>query len=124
MLADIILVTHFSFIIFIVGGFVLIWIGKLCSWQWIKNFWFRAIHVSAMALVILQTLVGLACPLTVWENQLRSANAYSGGFIEHWLHKIMFYDFSRTVFIVAYIVFLLLILLTYLFVPMQKKSKG
>lgn len=122
MLADIILVAHFSFIIFIVGGFLIIWIGKIFSWHWVRNHWFRIIHVSAMAFVALQTLAGLACPLTLWENKLRGGKAYSGGFIEHWLHKIMFYECSRSTFIATYIAFLLLILVTFIFVPVKKNN--
>jgi len=121
MLADIILVIHFLYVVFIVGGFVLIWTGKLFQWRWVRNLWFRIIHVAAMALVVAESMVGIMCPLTIWEDQVRGGSTYEGVFIAHWIHKIMFYELSTTIFAIIYIVFLLVIILTFIFVPVQKK---
>jgi len=45
LLADIVLVVHFAFVLFVVGGLVLIWIGVVLRWAWVRNFWFRVAHL-------------------------------------------------------------------------------
>lgn len=71
LLADAVLVVHTLFVLFVVGGFVLIWIGHWRSWRWIRNARFRGLHLAAITFVALESLVGLSCPLTMWEDALR-----------------------------------------------------
>jgi len=49
LLADVVLVVHFAFVLFVVGGLALIWIGGAAGWQWVRGFWFRAAHLAAIA---------------------------------------------------------------------------
>ncbi|MGH8640305.1 MAG: DUF2784 family protein, partial [Burkholderiales bacterium] len=46
-LADLILIVHFLFVAFVVGGLALIWIGAAAGWEWVRNFWFRVAHLGA-----------------------------------------------------------------------------
>ncbi len=66
-IADAVLVVHFAFVAFVIGGLALIWIGKTLRWGWVRNFWFRIAHLGAIAFVALEAVIGVACPLTVWE---------------------------------------------------------
>ena len=34
----------------------------------VKNFWFRLIHFAMIALVVVQALFGIECPLTILER--------------------------------------------------------
>ena len=34
LLADIVLVTHFLFVTFVVGGLAVIWVGAALNWTW------------------------------------------------------------------------------------------
>ena len=70
-LADAVLVAHFSFVAFVVVGFLLILAGPLFHWQWIYSRWFRWLHVGAIGVVVLQAWLGRLCPLTIWEAELR-----------------------------------------------------
>ena len=36
-LADLILIAHFAFVLFVVGGLALIWIGAVAGWRWVRN---------------------------------------------------------------------------------------
>src|SRR5206468_711548 len=56
-LADVILVVHASFVLFVVGGFVLILIGAR-SWSWVRNRAFRILHLAAIAFVTIETVLG------------------------------------------------------------------
>ena len=74
LLADIVLIVHFLFVAFVVGGLALIWIGAALGWAWVRNLWFRVAHLAAIVFVAGEALVGVWCPLTVWEDTLRGVH--------------------------------------------------
>ena len=120
ILANLILVTHALFVAFVILGLVVILLGRYWRWGWIRNGWFRLIHLLAIGIVMAESWLGLLCPLTEWENRSREAaggSAYASSFIQHWLHEILFYDFAPWVFTVAYTVFGILVLIAWLLVP-------
>ncbi len=122
-IADLILVTHALFVAFVMLGLVAILLGRYLHWDWVRNWWFRTIHFAAIGFVMAEAWLGVVCPLTEWENRLRVAageSAYSGSFIQHWLHEILFYDFSPWVFTVAYTAFGLAVFITWLLVPPER----
>jgi Protein of Unknown function (DUF2784) len=122
-LADLVLLMHFAFVLFIVGGLALIWIGAAAGWQWIRNFWFRAAHLAAIAFVAGEALVGVWCPLTVWEDALRGVHGEKG-FVARWIHRLMFYDLPEWVFTAAYVLFALVVVASWRFVrPVQGRGK-
>jgi hypothetical protein len=95
LLADALLVLHFAFIAFVVGGQGFIVIGWLRRWRGVRSIWFRAAHLLAIGVVAAQAWVGAWCPLTLWENQLRVAagqSPYSGTFIQHWFGALVYCD--------------------------------
>lgn len=103
--ADAILLLHVIFVAFVVIGLLLIFAGKWRHWRWVHNFWFRLLHLLAIAYVVLQSWLGAICPLTIWEMQLRARAGdavYSGSFIAHWLGQLLYYRAPEWVFIVIY----------------------
>jgi hypothetical protein len=116
-LADLILVVHFGFVAFVVGGLVLIWLGYFCKWRFVRHRGFRLAHLAAMAFVVGESLLGFLCPLTTWEAQLRlqagGGTHYEGSFIQHWVHKIMFFELPERMFTVLYVAFFTGILLSW-----------
>jgi hypothetical protein len=119
LLADAVLLIHFAFVLFVVGGLVLIWLGAAVGWQWVRNFWFRIAHLAAIALVVLESLAGVWCPLTVWEDALRGA-ASDKSFIARWVHRLMFFQLAEWIFTVAYMLFAAIVVLTFALVPPEK----
>ena len=106
--ADLIIVTHFLFVAFVVLGLALVLIGKLRSWSWVYNPWFRLAHAAGVGVVALQSWFGAICPLTSWEMALRAKAGeavYSGSFIAHWLEMILYYQAPAWVFILVYTLF-------------------
>ena len=106
--ADVILLLHVLFVAFVVIGLVLIFVGKVRDWSWIRNPWFRLIHLSAITVVVIQSWFGLICPLTTIEMALRSRagdTVYSGSFISHWLENILYYQIPPWIFAVSYMAF-------------------
>ncbi len=122
-LADLVLVFHFVFVAFIVGGLALIWLGALLRWHWVRNWWFRAAHLGAIAFVAIEALAGMMCPLTVWEDALRGY-ATGKGFIERWLHALLFYDFPGWVFTTTYVLFAGIVAATWYWVrPLPRREQ-
>jgi len=106
--ADLILLVHTLFVAFVVLGLLLILAGKPLGWSWVRNPWFRAMHLAGIAVVVLQAWLGIVCPLTIWEMALRQkagAAAYSGSFVAHWLEELLYFQAPAWVFAVAYTVF-------------------
>ena len=106
--ADVILLLHVLFVAFVVIGLVFIFVGKVRFWSWIRNPWFRIIHLAAITVVVVQSWLGLICPLTTIEMALRSRagdTVYSGSFISHWLESILYYQIPPWIFVVCYMAF-------------------
>lgn len=117
--ADAILFTHALFVAFAIIGLLLIFAGKLFSWSWIRNPWFRWAHGIGVGVVMLQSWLGVICPLTTWEMALRSKagdTVYAGSFISHWLETLLYYQASAWIFVVCYSAFGSLVVLGWFWV--------
>jgi hypothetical protein len=124
LLADAILVVHFAFVLFVIFGLLLTWIGYFAGWKFVRNPWFRGAHLLAMGVVVAESLFGIICPLTKWEIALRvkagGDPAYAGSFIQHWVHRVMFFEVSEQTFTVLYVIFFVLIVLSLVVVPPRR----
>jgi hypothetical protein len=119
-MADIVLVIHFLFVLFVVGSLPLIWIGHWMGMGFVRNRRFRFAHLAAILYVTTESLLGVICPLTWLEDTLRGTPTETG-FIERWLHSILFYQFPEWVFLVAYMLFALLVIITFRLIPPQPR---
>ena len=125
--ADAVLLIHAGFVVFIVIGLLLILAGRLYSWRWVGNPWFRLLHLIAIGVVVLQSWLGVVCPLTTWEMALREkagGAVYAGSFIAHWLESMLYYRAPAWAFITIYTVFGLLVLASWHWVkprPFKKR---
>ena len=116
LLADIVLMTHVAFVLFVVLGLILILCGGFCGWKWVRNPWFRAAHLVGIGLVVVQSWFGIICPLTTLEMHLRELagdETYAGTFIAHWLHRILFLHAPMWAFAVCYTLFGLAVLVSW-----------
>ncbi|HET8655184.1 MAG TPA: DUF2784 domain-containing protein [Longimicrobiaceae bacterium] len=83
VLADVVLLVHLAFILFVVLGGVLVL-------RWRELVW---LHVPAAVWGVLVELLHLSCPLTPLEDHLRRLGGeagYSGGFVEHYVTSIVY----------------------------------
>jgi polyferredoxin len=120
MLADGILVLHVLLVVFVIGGLLVTVIGYFRHWSWVRNPWFRFLHLAVIATVVVQTWLGASCPLTVWEDNLRrlaGKQAYGDAFIRYWLQRLIFYEADPWVFGLIYSLFGLLVLAVFVLVP-------
>ena len=120
VLADAILLLHFAFVLFVIGGLITVWLGYFARWNFVRNPWFRLGHLLAMGVVVAESLCGVICPLTTWEADLRvkagEGPSYAGSFIQHWVHRVMFFEIPESAFTAIYVVFFGLIVLSFVVV--------
>ena len=116
--ADAILLIHFVFVLFIVGGLALTWLGAWRGWHWVHGL----AHLAAIVFVACEALIGMACPLTLWEDVLRGV-ANEKSFIARWVHQLMFYSAPEWVFTALYVGFALIVAATFWFVPPQRATR-
>lgn len=116
-LADFVLLLHFCIAGFIAGGFVLIPLGCAAGWRWVRHRRLRLLHAGAIAFVALESLAGMACPLTVWEGKLRGEAPGEAGFIGQWLGRLLYWDVSAATFTLLYVGLALLAICLWRAVP-------
>ena len=95
VLADIIVVMHFAWILFMLVGFILTikgfwWKGFFDKWL------FRTIHLFGIIYVSSLAVLRQYCPLTILENNLRArydpSLVYPGSFMVHYLERLVYPD--------------------------------
>jgi len=82
-LADVILVAHLAFVLFVV-------LGGLLVLRWPRLAW---LHLPAAIWGVLIEYSGWICPLTPLENSFRTRGGeagYSGGFIQHYIQPVLY----------------------------------
>lgn len=83
LLADLLLLTHFAFIIFVL-------LGGLLMLKWPQVAW---LHIPAALWGVLTELLSLPCPLTPMEKyfqRLAGDAPYEGDFIAHYLLPVIY----------------------------------
>ena len=102
-LADVIIAVHLAYVGFAIGGQLLIFVGVLARWDWIRNVYFRIVHMTMILFVAFEAAIGMQCPLTTWENDLRAAAGQHTnedvGFIGRMLDSVLFYEAGSEVYL-------------------------
>ena len=83
LLADIVVVVHFAFVVFVV-------IGGLLALRWPKVLW---AHVPAVVYSVVIVTWSITCPLTPLERDLRARGgeeAYRESFIERYVEGVLY----------------------------------
>jgi len=87
-LADGVVVIHFTWILFLIGG---AFIGRRVRWvKWT--------HLAALGYSVLLQAFSWICPLTyleLWLWNRTPAGSYSGSFIAHYLEKLVYMEIPR-----------------------------
>lgn len=83
LLADLVVLLHLLFILFVVAGGLLVLRVPALAW----------LHMPCLAWGVFTIVSGSICPLTPWEVDLRLAAGqapYSGTFIAHYIEPIIY----------------------------------
>ena len=79
-MADLILILHFCFIIFVIFGGCFVYKNPRLAW----------IHIPMVIWAFLVNIMEWICPLTPLENHFRKSTVYDSGFIEHYLTPLIY----------------------------------
>src|SRR3989304_9245581 len=94
ILADITVLIHFSWILFLILG----------AFLGAKNKGVKIFHISGLVFAFVIQIFDWYCPLTHLEVWLRSkhdpALTYTGSFIIHYVEKIVYIELSRTLILI------------------------
>lgn len=127
LLADAVLLVHAAIVVGVVGGLVLIVAGALRHWKWVRLRWLRVLHLATIAIVAGQSWFGLVCPLTTAERELRTRAGdavYAGDFVAHWVRVLLYYEGPAWAFALAYTLFGLAVLGTWILVPPYRRGSS
>jgi hypothetical protein len=83
LLADLVLVLHAAFVVFVM-------LGGLLAWRWPRLAW---VHLPLVAWGAGIEFLGGICPLTPLENRWRllaGQQGYPGGFVEHYVLPVLY----------------------------------
>jgi len=122
--ADLILALHCAYVLFVVGGLALIWVGAWRGWRWVRSVRFRLLHFAAIGLVAAEAVIGMACPLTILEDWLRGDASAPAGFVQRWLQALLYWDLPGWAFTLAYLAFAAIVALTYVAFPPVRRVGG
>ena len=92
--ADLLAFAHITYVGFVVLGQILIVGGGIAGWLWIRNPWFRWLHLGAIGVVVAEVVLGVYCPLTLLEARWRGAAVDDAGFVADWVGWLLYYDIA------------------------------
>jgi hypothetical protein len=125
LLADVIAIIHLGYVVFVILGFILIVLGIIFKWKWIRNLWFRIAHLLAIVGVAFEALMGINCPLTILEFRLRYGSYLSDkkvSFIGNIIDSTLFYNAPMWLFTMIYSSFAVVVVITFIMAPPTRKG--
>ncbi len=139
-LADAIAIVHVAYVAFVVLGLAAILLGRALGWEWVRNRWFRLVHLALIVLVVLRGVVWATCPLSWWEHDLRVLAGqvdeegqidYEGHRLGEFFHNAIHPEdvpgsgitFSRWFLPAVYTVFALLVLASFWVAPVRWRGR-
>ena len=121
LFSEIVLLFHFCIFLFMILSFFLIPIGYYQKWKWVKNKYYRLIHLILMGIIFIETTLGFMCPLTTLENFLRNDTEINNK-ITQIIHQIMYWDLPTYQFIILYLLSLLYLIFLWIFFKPEFKK--
>ncbi len=124
--ADVTAFVHLLYVIFVVAGQGLILMGGIFAWRFVKNMTFRIIHLIAIAIVAVQEMLGVLCPLTVLEYYFRNLAGQSVNtdltFVMRIFRSMVFISMPDWMYTVIYIGTAVIVLATMFVIPPMFKQ--
>ena len=134
ILADLVVLIHFAWILFMLWGFFLTICGSISvyvlrrekdRWRTFFDRWiFRTIHLGGIVYVTIMTVLGENCPLTLMENGLlehyNPELTYHGSFVVHYIEKIVYPQANFLFFLIPTIIIAVFTVVMFIIRPPAK----
>jgi hypothetical protein len=115
-LAGLVLTAHLGVIAFNLFGLVAIPLGAWRGWAFVRIRWWRLLHLASLAVVAVQALVGRACFLTLWQDDLTGARAQDP-LVMRVVNGLIYWPLPMWVFTAAYLAVFAYVLALWVLVP-------
>lgn len=110
------LAIHLGVIAFNVAGLVVIPVGARLGWAWVRLRWLRLLHLGSLAVVALQAVLGEACFLTAWQDDL-TGGGEADPLIMRTVNALIYWDLPMWVFSAMYVAVFAYVLALWKLVP-------
>jgi hypothetical protein len=83
VLADLVVVVHLAFIVFVA-------VGALLAWRWPR---LLGVHAASLVWAVAIITIGFTCPLTPLEKAFREMageEGYGGGFVDRYVEDVVY----------------------------------
>ncbi len=127
LLADLVLFVHLGYVAFVLVGLALVLIGGPLGWGFVRSPKFRLAHLASIAIVAVEGLAGVVCPLTIWEAKLRIAAGQTVedlGLISKLASDLLYIEIDPLALTPYYVAFFLLVLASFWLVPVRWRRKA
>lgn len=121
MFSQAILAVHLAVIAFNVAGLIAIPLGAALNWRWVRVRWWRQLHIASWTVVALQALLGRACFLTIWQDELTGA-AGQPPLIERWVERAIYWPLPIWVFAAMYLALFAAVVAMWWLVPARRMT--
>lgn len=118
-LSHLVLGIHFTIIAFNVIGLIVIPLGALLSWSFVRAPFWRMLHLLSWGVVALQALAGRACFLTDWQHELAGSQGNPDPLIARMVNAIIYWPLPLWVFAMLYAVVFAFVLALLWLVPVR-----
>lgn len=115
-LSALVLALHLVVIGFNLFGLVAIPLGARRGWAFVRIRWWRLLHLASLAVVALQALLGRACLLTIWQDDL-SGTAQRPPLIMRVVNSLIYWPLPIWVFTAIYVAVFAYVVALWFLVP-------
>jgi len=102
-LAAAILAAHLAIILFNLFGLIVVPLGAICGWRFVRVRWWRLLHLVSLAAVAAQAVFGRACILTIWQAALTGEPGRPTPLIMGWVNRVIYWPLPLWVFAAFYL---------------------
>ena len=103
ILAEAILAAHVAVILFNLFGLIVVPLGAICGWRFVRVRWWRLLHLVSLAAVAAQAVFGRACILTIWQAALTGEPGRPTPLIMGWVNRVIYWPLPLWVFAAFYL---------------------
>jgi hypothetical protein len=127
VLGDLVAVVHAGFVLFVLGGFVMIVVagprGRRRRWRGVRRRQpLRLAYLAAVTFTLVRVWLGMTCPLWILEDGVRGgAPVRVNDGVARWCHRICFRGAPHLPFKIAVTVFAALVFAQMILAPALKR---
>ena len=123
MLAALILGVHVLIIAFNILGLVAVPPGAWLGWHFVHAALWRLLHLASLSITALQSVLGEACFLTVWQSRLSGQDANPEPLVMQWVNSAIFWSLPIWAFTLIYVLAFAFVLALLRLVPLRRRRR-